>query len=72
MRFRRSHRRGRRSGDPGGRFPPAWRELLKSSIANGLDVESGLHEFVSEDAELIDSRTGTVSSCETCADLRPA
>ena len=38
----------------GGRFPPAWRELLKSSIANGLDVESGLHEFVSEDPELIE------------------
>jgi len=36
----------------GGRFPPAWRELLKSSIANGLDVESGLHEFISEDSEL--------------------
>ncbi len=36
----------------GGRFPPAWRELLKSCIAAGLDVESGLHEFVSEDAEL--------------------
>jgi uncharacterized NAD-dependent epimerase/dehydratase family protein len=36
----------------GGRFPPAWRELLKSCIANGLDVENGLHEFVSEDAEL--------------------
>jgi uncharacterized NAD-dependent epimerase/dehydratase family protein len=36
----------------GGRFPPAWRELLKQSIASGLDVESGLHEFVSEDAEL--------------------
>ena len=36
----------------GGRFPPAWRELLKSSIANGLDVESGLHEFISEDPEL--------------------
>jgi uncharacterized NAD-dependent epimerase/dehydratase family protein len=36
----------------GGRFPPAWRELLKSSIANGLDVESGLHEFISEDREL--------------------
>ena len=30
----------------GGRFPPAWRELLKSSIAKGLDVESGLHEFL--------------------------
>jgi uncharacterized NAD-dependent epimerase/dehydratase family protein len=36
----------------GGRFPPAWRELLKASIAAGLDVESGLHEFISEDAEL--------------------
>jgi uncharacterized NAD-dependent epimerase/dehydratase family protein len=36
----------------GGRFPPAWRELLKRSIAAGLDVESGLHEFVSEDEEL--------------------
>jgi uncharacterized NAD-dependent epimerase/dehydratase family protein len=36
----------------GGRFPPAWRELLKSSIAAGLDVESGLHEFLTEDPEL--------------------
>ena len=36
----------------GGRFPPAWRELLKSSIVNGLDVENGLHEYLSEDAEL--------------------
>ena len=36
----------------GGRFPPAWRELLKQSIAAGLDLESGLHEFVSDDEEL--------------------
>jgi uncharacterized NAD-dependent epimerase/dehydratase family protein len=36
----------------GGRFPPAWRELLKACIAAGLDVESGLHEFISEDPEL--------------------
>src|SRR5262245_37331331 len=36
----------------GGRFPPAWRDLLKASIAAGLDVESGLHEFVSDDPEL--------------------
>jgi uncharacterized NAD-dependent epimerase/dehydratase family protein len=36
----------------GGRFPPAWRELLKACMAAGLDVESGLHEFLSEDAEL--------------------
>jgi uncharacterized NAD-dependent epimerase/dehydratase family protein len=38
----------------GGRFPPAWRELLKACIAAGLDVESGLHEFVSDDPELRD------------------
>jgi uncharacterized NAD-dependent epimerase/dehydratase family protein len=36
----------------GGRFPPAWRALLKDCIANGLDVESGLHEFISDDLEL--------------------
>jgi uncharacterized NAD-dependent epimerase/dehydratase family protein len=36
----------------GGRFPPAWRELLKAAIGAGLDVESGLHEFVSDDPEL--------------------
>jgi len=38
----------------GGRFPPAWRQLLKSCIAKGLDVESGLHEYISEDPELIE------------------
>ena len=36
----------------GGRFPPAWRELLKACIANGLDLESGLHEFIGDDPEL--------------------
>jgi uncharacterized NAD-dependent epimerase/dehydratase family protein len=36
----------------GGRFPPAWRALLKECIAAGLDLENGLHEFVSDDAEL--------------------
>jgi uncharacterized NAD-dependent epimerase/dehydratase family protein len=36
----------------GGRFPPAWRDLLKSCITKGLDVESGLHEFISDDPEL--------------------
>jgi uncharacterized NAD-dependent epimerase/dehydratase family protein len=38
----------------GGRFPPAWRELLKASITAGLDVESGLHEFLSDDPELVE------------------
>ena len=36
----------------GGRFPPAWRELLKDAIRAGLDLESGLHEFISDDPEL--------------------
>ena len=36
----------------GGRFPPAWRALLKSCISKGLDVENGLHEFVGDDPEL--------------------
>ena len=36
----------------GGRFPPEWRDLLRSSISNGLDVENGLHEFLTEDEEL--------------------
>lgn len=36
----------------GGRFPPAWRRLLEQCIAAGLDVENGLHEFLSSDPEL--------------------
>jgi uncharacterized NAD-dependent epimerase/dehydratase family protein len=36
----------------GGRFPPAWMELLQSCIENGLDVENGLHVFLSDDPEL--------------------
>src|SRR5439155_6780140 len=36
----------------GGRFPPAWIDLLKSCIATGLDVENGLHVFLADDTEL--------------------
>jgi uncharacterized NAD-dependent epimerase/dehydratase family protein len=36
----------------GGRFPPAWRELLKECIVNGLDIENGLHQFIEDDLEL--------------------
>jgi D-glutamate N-acetyltransferase len=38
----------------GGRFPPKWREILKSCIAKGLDVENGLHELIGDDPELAD------------------
>jgi uncharacterized NAD-dependent epimerase/dehydratase family protein len=37
---------------PGGRFPPAWRELLKSCISKGLHVENGLHQFLADDEEM--------------------
>ena len=37
----------------GGRFPPAWRELLRSAISKGLHVENGLHEFLADDEELV-------------------
>jgi uncharacterized NAD-dependent epimerase/dehydratase family protein len=36
----------------GGRFPPDWRALLEDCIRGGLDIENGLHEFVSTDPSL--------------------
>ncbi len=36
----------------GGRFPPAWIELLRQCIVNGIDVENGLHVFLADDSEL--------------------
>jgi uncharacterized NAD-dependent epimerase/dehydratase family protein len=36
----------------GGRFPPAWRALLQECIHAGLDIENGLHEFLTDDEEL--------------------
>ncbi|HLX33424.1 MAG TPA: DUF1611 domain-containing protein [Gaiellaceae bacterium] len=36
----------------GGRFPPAWLELLRRCVDNGLDVENGLHVFLTGDPEL--------------------
>jgi uncharacterized NAD-dependent epimerase/dehydratase family protein len=38
----------------GGRFPPAWRELLRACVSHGLDLENGLHEFLSDDPELVE------------------
>jgi uncharacterized NAD-dependent epimerase/dehydratase family protein len=37
----------------GGRFPPAWRELLQQCIRAGLDIENGLHEFLTDDEEMV-------------------
>jgi uncharacterized NAD-dependent epimerase/dehydratase family protein len=38
----------------GGRFPPAFHEQIRSCIAKGLDVENGLHEFLTSDVELVE------------------
>ena len=36
----------------GGRLPPEWRTVLRGALEAGLDLESGMHEFLSEDPEL--------------------
>jgi D-glutamate N-acetyltransferase len=36
----------------GGHFPPAWMELLRSCVENGLHLENGLHVFLGDDPEL--------------------
>jgi uncharacterized NAD-dependent epimerase/dehydratase family protein len=36
----------------GGRLGPEWRRLLEESISAGLDLESGMHEFLADDPHL--------------------
>ena len=36
----------------GGRLPEKWRDILKSAVAAGLDLESGMHQFLGDDPEL--------------------
>ncbi len=36
---------------PGGRLPESWRPIILEAIARGLDVVSGLHQFLNEDPE---------------------
>jgi len=51
----------------GGTFPPAWRELLKECIRQGISIENGLHEFVNDDPELVEL---AARSTVTLTDLR--
>ncbi len=35
----------------GGKIPPDWRRTIRGAIDDGLDIVSGLHEFVGDDPE---------------------
>lgn len=37
---------------PGGKIPPHWRPVLFEAIERGMDILSGLHDFLTDDAEL--------------------
>ena len=37
---------------PGGRIPPAWRATILQAISRGMDVVSGLHDFLSDDPQI--------------------
>jgi uncharacterized NAD-dependent epimerase/dehydratase family protein len=38
----------------GGRLPPAGREVVAAALRAGLHVDCGLHDFLSDDAELVE------------------
>ncbi len=38
----------------GGRFPPAWIELLRECIERGLHIENGLHVFLADDPTFVE------------------
>lgn len=38
---------------PGGRIPDAWRHVVLEAIDRGMEIVSGLHDFLSDDAEFV-------------------
>ncbi len=66
---------------PGGRLPECWRPILKEALKRGVDVVSGLHDFLGDDPELkklaaetgsqvIDVRHNTEKATSTAAPFR--
>ena len=53
----------------GGRFPPAWRRVLRDCVTNGIGIENGLHEFIRDDPDLAPL---AAASGATLTDLRRA
>jgi uncharacterized NAD-dependent epimerase/dehydratase family protein len=46
--------------NPGGILPPAWRAVIVQAIERGMDVVSGMHDFLADDPQLASAarRTG--------------
>lgn len=44
----------------GGRLPPSYRQIIRAALERGLNIVSGLHEFLSDDPEFsgVAKRTG--------------
>lgn len=38
---------------PGGRIEAAWRDIIRGAVQRGWDVISGMHQFISDDAEFV-------------------
>lgn len=67
---------------PGGQIPPEWKSILMEAIERGLDIVSGLHEFLTDDTELtslaarhgvriVDVRKNQEKTPADCVDFRP-
>lgn len=66
---------------PGGKLPDHWRPIISSVLRQGVDVVSGLHDFLSDDPEfvkladthqgrIIDVRRNTLKQTATAAPFR--
>ena len=53
--------------NPGGKIPPAWRSLMLRAIDRGLDIVSGMHDFLAADPEF----AAAAQSAGRAADRRP-
>lgn len=67
---------------PGGKLPEVWRPLIRQAIGRGIDIVSGLHDFLVDDAEyvalaaksgsrLVDVRRNSFKKTATCYRFRP-
>ena len=66
---------------PGGQLPPAWRAIVLDALGRGMDVVSGMHDFLADDPEmaaaarrhqvrLIDVRNQRIRRCARAEGLR--